>query len=106
MRINIYSQELTNEVNLLKKSSNTGLEYHAVQFILHSSEKLHHPPQDDDRSALTFWLPKSKRNREMLRWAFLDAAEIVRCAPVINPIVIGTTGFPDFDDVVDSSDPD
>lgn len=106
MRINVYSQELTDEVNLLTKESNTGLHYHAVQFMLHSSDKLHHPPEDDDRSAVTFWLPKSQRNRDMLREAFLKAAEIVRTAPVINPVVVGNTGFPDFDNVVDSADPD
>ena len=58
MRINVYSQELTNEVISIEKVSNTGLNYSAVQLILHSSERLHHPPMDDDRSAITFWLPK------------------------------------------------
>lgn len=106
MRINVYSQELTDEVHLLTKESNTGLLYHAVQFMLHSSDKLHHPPMDDDRSAVTFWLPKSARNREMLRKAFLDAAEIVRTTPIINPVLVGNTGFPDFDDIYDSADPD
>lgn len=61
MRINVYSQELTPEVLWQRKVSNTGIEYHAVQFILHSSEMLHHPPKDDDRSAVTFWLPQSAR---------------------------------------------
>lgn len=78
MRINIYSQELTEEVALLEKKSNTEITYSAIQFILHSSPKLHHPPQDDDRSAVTFWLPKSKRNREMLASAFEEAAKLVR----------------------------
>jgi hypothetical protein len=50
MRINVYSQELTDEVLLIEKESNTGLVYIAVQIVLHSSDKLHHPPQDDDRS--------------------------------------------------------
>lgn len=81
MRINVYSQELTDEVNLLAKESNTDIVYHAVQFMLHSSERLHHPPADDDRSAVTFWLPKSERNREMLAKAFEQAARLVREAP-------------------------
>jgi len=71
MRINVYSQELTTEVKVIEKESNTGLVYTAVQLILHSSERLHHPPADDDRSAVTFWLPKSKDRRE----AFADALE-------------------------------
>jgi hypothetical protein len=80
MRINVYSQELTDEVLLIEKDSNTGLLYSAVQIVLRSSEKLHHPPQDDDRSAVTFWLPKSKHRREALALAFENMAKLVRNA--------------------------
>lgn len=82
MRINVYSQELTDEVLRIEKTSGTGIVYHAVQLILHSSARLHHPPEDDDRSAVTFWLPKSRNRREMLACAFERMAEIVRKAPV------------------------
>jgi hypothetical protein len=82
MRINVYSQELTDEVVTVEKKSNTGLVYSAVQMILHSSEKLHHPPADDDRSAVTFWLPKSAERRESLARTFEEMARIVReCRP-------------------------
>lgn len=81
MRINVYSQELTNEVIFIEKTSNTGIIYSAVQLILHSSERLHHPPQDDDRSAVTFWLPKSKHRREQLAQTFMQMANLVRSAP-------------------------
>ncbi len=81
MRINVYSQELTSEVHLINKKSNTGLVYSAVQLMLHSSDKLHHPPEDDDRSAVTFWLPKSEGRRELLATLFEDMAELVRNAP-------------------------
>ena len=81
MRINVYSQELTDEVRLISKESNTGIVYSAVQFMLHSSPKLHHPPADDDRSAVTFWLPKSKERREALADAFAKAAVEVLAAP-------------------------
>ena len=80
MRINVYSQEVTDEVILVEKQSNTGVVYSAVQFILHSSEKLHHPPVDDDRSAVTFWLPRSEKNRKMLATAFDEAAAMIRAA--------------------------
>lgn len=80
MRINVYSQELTDEVNVIEKESNTGLVYSAVQLILHSSEKLHHPPADDDRSAVTFWLPKSELRRERLAMSFERMAHCVRAA--------------------------
>ncbi len=66
MRINVYSQELTDEMAVVEKCSNTGLIYSAVQLVLHSSPLLHHPPADDDRSAVTIWLPKSKERRAAL----------------------------------------
>lgn len=81
MRINVYSQELTNEVLCISKESNTGVTYHAAQLILHSSDKLHHPPLDDDRSAITFWLPKSKARREQMARAFVEIARIFENAP-------------------------
>ena len=80
MRINVYSQEITNEVVTIEKKSNTGLIYSAVQLILHSSPLLHHPPQDDDRSAVTFWLPKSKERREQFAVALEKMANEVRNA--------------------------
>lgn len=81
MRINVYSQELTTEVLLIEKGSNTGVTYHAAQLVLHSSPMLHHPPQDDDRSAVTFWLPKSASRREEMAQAFERIAAIFREAP-------------------------
>lgn len=80
MRINVYSQELTSEVKVIEKESNTGLVYSAVQLILHSSPMLHHPPEDDDRSAVTFWLPKSEHRRNELAAAFEEMARQVRAA--------------------------
>lgn len=80
MRINVYSQELTAEVQVAQKTSNTGLTYSAVMLMLHSSERLHHPPKDDDRSAVVFWLPRSKERREQLAQAFERMAKEVRSA--------------------------
>lgn len=80
MRINVYSQELTDEVQTVEKVSNTGLVYSAVMLMLHSSPMLHHPPADDDRSAVTFWLPKSAERREALAAAFEEMAARVRAA--------------------------
>jgi hypothetical protein len=36
---------------------------------------------DDDRSAVTFWLPKSQHRREEMAQAFERIAEIFRAAP-------------------------
>jgi hypothetical protein len=82
MRINVYSQELTSEVKLISKESNTGIGYRAVQMMLHSSPMLHSTPTDDDRSAVTFWLPKSRYRREELAGAFERMAALVRSAPM------------------------
>lgn len=81
MRVNVYSQEQTNEVLHIHKKSDTGISYHAAQLVLHSSDKLHQPPQDDDRSAVTFWLPKSQSRREEMARAFEHIAKIFREAP-------------------------
>lgn len=76
MRVNVYSQELTPEVVEIEKASNTGQVYRGVQLILHSSPRLHHPPEDDDRSAICFWLPSSPSNRMMIAAAFRHIAEV------------------------------
>ncbi len=87
MRINVYSQELTTETKLISKESDgidasgSPIVYHAAQLMLHSSPMLHHPPQDDDRSAVTFWLPKSRARREEMAKAFERIAELFRTAP-------------------------
>ena len=81
MRVHVYSQELTDEVNLIGKAAGTGVTYHGVQFILHSSDRLHNEPGDDDRSAVTFWLPRSPDRRESLAKAMERAAFLVRNAP-------------------------
>lgn len=78
MRINVYSQELTSEVIEIRKESNTGTVYRAAQLILHSSPMLHQPPADDDRSAVTFWLPTSSARREEIACAFERIAAIFR----------------------------
>jgi hypothetical protein len=82
MRINVYSQELTPEVQVVMKESNTGVVYHAAMMVMHSSPMLHHPPKDDDRTGITFWLPKSKERREEMAAAFERVAEIFRTSPV------------------------
>jgi hypothetical protein len=80
MRINVYSQELTDEVIKVRKESNTGVVYEAAQLVMHSSKFLHAPPEDDDRTAITFWLPKSQNRRIRMAIAFEKIAEIFRTA--------------------------
>lgn len=82
MRINVYSQALTDEVQIEEKMSNTGTIYTAVRIMLHSSPVLHHLPQDDDRSGITFWLPRSKQRRLDLAATFRRMADAVDNAPL------------------------
>lgn len=61
MRINVYSQELTKEVVVIsKKADDTGITYYGIRLYLHSPNLLHHTEQDDDRSAITFWIPQAE----------------------------------------------
>lgn len=81
MRINVYSQELTPEVQKDAKMSNTGIAYRCVRLMLHSSPMLHHPPADDDRSCVTFWLPSSKARCDEMAEAFEAIARAFREGP-------------------------
>lgn len=69
MRINIYEEELTDEVRLVSTiADNTKIEYWGVRFYFKSPPELHHTDKDDNRSAVTFWfgdyvLSKTFRDR-------------------------------------------
>lgn len=86
MRINIYSQELLTEATGLKqletvtKKSDTGVIYSAVRMYLASPDELHHSSDDDDRSAITIWLPKSLERREWLAANLETLARMVMAA--------------------------
>lgn len=85
MRLNIYSQELIlngepNVIELGTQEANTGIRYSFVRMLFHSSSRLHHPPMDDDRSAVTFWLPKSQSKRWALAQLFRRMAELCETA--------------------------
>lgn len=82
MRIHIYSQELTKEITLVSKTADTGIAYYGLRFFLASPDILHHTPEDDDRSAVTFWIPNAKSfTKEDLAKLFDQAAKMVREAP-------------------------
>jgi hypothetical protein len=81
MRVNVYSQELTDDVELLCKIADTGVAYHAVRLFLISPKELHNTPEEDDRSAVTIWLPKSRDRREELARTFEELARLTRAAP-------------------------
>lgn len=76
MRTNVYSQELTDEVVLRGQLGEAGQLFSAVMFVLRSGDHLH----DDDKSGVTFWLPRSSERRERLAATFEKAAQLVRSA--------------------------
>jgi hypothetical protein len=62
MRINVYAEELTMDVEVIHKSPANVPEvtFTGVRMYLKSPDELHSDPDDDDRSAITFWVPWTK----------------------------------------------
>jgi hypothetical protein len=85
MRVNVYSQELTNDIQVVEKKGPDGAIFSGIMLMLHSSSMLHQPPahtgDDDDRSGVTLWLPKSEVRRENLARTLEKMAQAVRNAP-------------------------
>jgi len=58
MRINVYSEEMGEPVELIQKDGVNGNEtFYGLRVWLKSPKELldHSTPEDDDRSAITFW---------------------------------------------------
>ena len=60
MRVNIYGEELTDRIELVKKAVNQET-FVGVRFYLKSHPDLHHSIDDNDESAVTFWLPWTRK---------------------------------------------
>lgn len=56
MRINVYAEELTRECTYITKEVD-GKRFYGIRLFLKSPHSLHHTEKDDDRSAITFWVP-------------------------------------------------
>lgn len=63
MRINVYAEELTHEIEVAHKApeNHPDTEFYGIRMFLKSPDVLHNDPNDDDRSAITIWVPWSKR---------------------------------------------
>jgi len=59
MRVNVYGEELTEDVEIVKKTVDQKL-FVAVRFYLKSHPDLHHSVDDNDESAVTIWVPWTK----------------------------------------------
>lgn len=56
MRINVYGEELTHQSEIVHKVVDQR-NFYGVRMFLESSPFLHQTKKDDDRSAVTFWVP-------------------------------------------------
>lgn len=82
MRVHIYSQEIDLDpeaVQLVTTTADTGREYYGLRFFLRSPECLHYTDEDDDRSAVTFWLPGGPGRPEHT----VDFLELLKRADVL-----------------------
>lgn len=61
MRINVYAEELTLDTEVVTKTvtdEKFGTRtFYGIRMYLASPPELHSDPADDDRSAITFWVP-------------------------------------------------
>lgn len=56
MRVQVYNEEFTDEIVVIEKTAaDTGVTFYGVRLFLKSPDDLHSTPEDDDRSAVTFW---------------------------------------------------
>lgn len=66
MRINVYAEELTEDTELVTKTvadDKFGTRtLYGVRMYLDSPPSLHHSPEDDDRSAITLWVPWTRED--------------------------------------------
>ena len=62
--------------------ADTGITYYGVRMYLASPDILHHTSEDDDRSAITFWIPNAKTfSKEDLGNLFYEIGKLVHDCP-------------------------
>lgn len=79
MRVNIYGEEITQKVEIVKKTVDQRL-FLGVRFYLKSHPDLHHSESDNDESAVTFWAPWTKQegnNTKLLENIFDNASYLL-----------------------------
>lgn len=59
MRINVYAEEITGETAVVIKvpENQGGTPFYGIRMYLDSPSVLHRTEDDDDRSAITLWVP-------------------------------------------------
>jgi hypothetical protein len=63
MRINVYAEELTDRIEVARKAppNHPNEEFRGIRLYLASPDVLHADPADDDSTAITIWVPWTKR---------------------------------------------
>lgn len=84
MRINVYAEEMTDEVELVTKTVTDDefgeRVFYGVRLFFKSPPQLHHSADDDDRSAITFWVKWTRADgtsTTMIGSAFQGMSEMV-----------------------------
>lgn len=74
MRLNVYSEEITGDVQLIVQENVIGedgnpVTFYGVRYFLKSWEGMHHNEFYDERSAITFWF-RTKDARDMATFLY------------------------------------
>jgi hypothetical protein len=82
VRVNVYAEEITGETELVTKKVTDDTfgtrTFYGVRFFLASPDVLHDEPDDDDRSAITLWVP----------WTREGGHDFERVATVLNSLLV------------------
>lgn len=92
MRINVYAEELTAETEVVTKTVTDDKfgtrTFYGVRVYLLSPDELHADPADDDRSAITYWIPWTRADgHDFARVAFLFHSLTERCREALDHYV-------------------
>jgi hypothetical protein len=66
MRVNVYGEEITSRVEIVKKAVDQKT-FVGIRFYLKTHDDLHHSDSDNDESAVTFWAPYKKLGGNQLQ---------------------------------------
>ncbi len=84
MRVHIYAEESTNDIEIVRKTADTAQSFFGVRYYLASSSLLHGTPNDDDRSAVTFWFHSLNEARNFFSLALTRVFDTVDTAGEIS----------------------
>ena len=83
MRVNVYAEEITDKVEIVETTADTGSKFIGVRFFLKTHEDMLMPKHpDNDDSAVTFWVKSGKggfkpKDAQFLLNLFDNATELL-----------------------------